>query len=168
MMHWWISSTPLLVSLIHTSDIGPCVCCSQDKSALLLRVLYEVCGAHYVLTCNGAFICSMLICQQVIDCLPMRAEAEGALEAFVSVISGPPGPRPEAIFDRVSGPILLLWGQRDEVTPLDGPVAKFMKAAADSRPHTQFKIMQGTSDPPCLHRWVRRWCSKGIMLPYMW
>lgn len=79
--------------------------------------------------------------------LPLtHAEAEGALEAFVSVISGPPGPRPEAIFDRVSGPILLLWGQRDEVTPLDGPVAKFMKAAADSRPHTQFKVLQGTSD----------------------
>lgn len=73
----------------------------------------------------------------------MHAEAEGALEAFVSVISGPPGPRPEAIFDRVSGPILLLWGQRDTVTPLDGPVGKFMKAAADSRPQTQFKILQG-------------------------
>ena len=71
------------------------------------------------------------------------AEAEGALEAFVSVISGPPGPRPEAVFDRVRGPILLLWGQRDTVTPLDGPVAKFMQAAADSRPQTQFKILQG-------------------------
>ena len=76
----------------------------------------------------------------------LYAEAEGALEAFISVISGPPGPRPEAIFDRVGGPILLLWGQRDEVTPLDGPVARFMKAAADSRPHTQFKILQGTQD----------------------
>lgn len=68
----------------------------------------------------------------------------------MSVISGPPGPRPEAIFDRVSGPILLLWGQRDEVTPLDGPVGRFMKAAADSRPQTQFKILQGSSGLPFL------------------
>ncbi|CAL5229041.1 g12290 [Coccomyxa viridis] len=85
----------------------------------------------------------------LVDLIHTPSEAEGALEAFVSVISGPPGPRPEAIFDRVSGPILLLWGQRDEVTPLDGPVAKFMKAAADSRPHTQFKVLQGVGH--CLH-----------------
>ena len=78
-----------------------------------------------------------------------NAEAEGALEAFVSVISGQPGPRPEAIFDRVSGPILLLWGERDEVTPLDGPVAKFMRAAADSRLQTQFKVLSAGGH--CLH-----------------
>ena len=73
----------------------------------------------------------------------MPAGAEGALEAFVSVISGPPGPRPEAIFDNVGGPLLLLWGEDDTVTPLDGPVAKFLKAAVDRRPDTEFVVLPG-------------------------
>jgi len=75
--------------------------------------------------------------------LPSAAGAEGALEAFVSVISGPPGPRPEAIFDNVGGPLLLLWGEDDTVTPLDGPVARFMAAAAKQRPDTDFVILPG-------------------------
>ena len=73
----------------------------------------------------------------------MSAGAEGALEAFVSVISGPPGLRPEAIFDNVGGPLLLLWGEDDTVTPLDGPVAKFLKAAVDRRPDTEFVVLPG-------------------------
>ncbi len=61
----------------------------------------------------------------------------------MSVISGPPGPRPEAVFDNVGGPLLLLWGEEDTVTPLDGPVAKFLKAAVDSRPDTEFVVLPG-------------------------
>ena len=38
------------------------------------------------------------------------ADADGALEAFVSVITGPPGDRPEALMDRIKGPMLILWG----------------------------------------------------------
>ena len=82
----------------------------------------------------------------------MRAGAEGALEAFVSVISGPPGPRPEAIFDNVGGPLLLLWGEQDTVTPLDGPVAKFLKAAVDHRPNTDFIVLPGDTFLPPLWR----------------
>ncbi len=77
----------------------------------------------------------------------VRAGAEGALEAFVSVISGPPGPRPEAIFDNVGGPLLLLWGEQDTVTPLDGPVARFLKAAVDHRQHTDFIVLPGETCP---------------------
>jgi hypothetical protein len=40
------------------------------------------------------------------------AGADGALEAFVSVITGPPGDRPEVLMDRVRGPMLILWGMR--------------------------------------------------------
>ena len=38
------------------------------------------------------------------------ADADGALEAFVSVITGPPGDRPEVLMDRIPGPMLILWG----------------------------------------------------------
>jgi hypothetical protein len=65
----------------------------------------------------------------------------------VSVISGPPGPRPESVFDAVGGPLLLLWGEDDTVTPLDGPVARFLRAAADVRPDTEFVVLPGERWP---------------------
>lgn len=36
----------------------------------------------------------------------------GALDAFVSIITGPPGPRPEQLVPSIPSPILLLWGDK--------------------------------------------------------
>lgn len=36
----------------------------------------------------------------------------GALDAFVSIITGPPGPRPEQLVPAIPSPILLLWGDK--------------------------------------------------------
>ncbi|KAK9907565.1 hypothetical protein WJX75_006039 [Coccomyxa subellipsoidea] len=102
----------------------------------------------------------------LVDLIHVPSGAEGALEAFVSVISGPPGPRPEAIFDNVGGPLLLLWGEDDTVTPLDGPVAKFLKAAVDRRPDTEFVVLPGTGhclhddDPPRVNRQILSWLER--------
>ncbi|XP_062151347.1 pheophytinase, chloroplastic isoform X2 [Alnus glutinosa] len=46
----------------------------------------------------------------------------GALDAFVSIVTGPPGPNPVQLMPRISQPVLLLWGDQDPFTPLDGPV----------------------------------------------
>ena len=53
---------------------------------------------------------------------------DGALETFVSVISGPPGPRPEDLIPKIQSPILLLWGDADTFTPSDGPVGKYFQS----------------------------------------
>ncbi len=52
----------------------------------------------------------------------------GALEAFVSIITGPPGPRPEQLIPSITSPLLLLWGDRDTFTPMDGPVGRYFKS----------------------------------------
>jgi pimeloyl-ACP methyl ester carboxylesterase len=57
---------------------------------------------------------------------------EGALDVFVKVFTGDPGPRPEALMPKIDLPLLLLWGEKDPWTPANGPVAKyFMKLAGE-------------------------------------
>ena len=49
----------------------------------------------------------------------------------------------ETVLDGVRGPVLLLWGQTDEVTPLDSLVAKYMNAAEDSWQQAKFGSLAG-------------------------
>ncbi|GIL88372.1 hypothetical protein Vretimale_15044 [Volvox reticuliferus] len=67
----------------------------------------------------------------------------GAREVFVSVITGPPGPKPWALMSDVKGPLLVLWGDKDTLTPADGPVGRFLKALPERRPETTFKMLEG-------------------------
>ena len=67
----------------------------------------------------------------------------GALEAFVSIISGPPGPRPEQLLERICAPVLVLWGDRDTFTPIDGPVGRFFQRLPESRERTKLQILPG-------------------------
>ena len=53
---------------------------------------------------------------------------EGALAAFVSIITGPPGPNPSSLVPRLTQPLLVLWGDADPFTPADGPVGQAFQA----------------------------------------
>jgi len=64
----------------------------------------------------------------LVDLIHEPATTPGALEAFVSILTGPPGPRPEEhmpTLTKASVPLLVLWGSSDPFTPIDGPVAKY-------------------------------------------
>jgi pimeloyl-ACP methyl ester carboxylesterase len=47
------------------------------------------------------------------------AEHDDALPVFVSIVTGPPGPKPEVLLPEVKQPVLILWGDQDIFTPLD-------------------------------------------------
>lgn len=38
---------------------------------------------------------------------------------FVSVFTGPPGPRPQELIPEITNPLLVLWGDTDLLTPLN-------------------------------------------------
>jgi len=44
----------------------------------------------------------------------------GAVDVFVGVFTGDPGPRPEAMLEKIDCPVLVAWGEADPWTPLDG------------------------------------------------
>ena len=67
----------------------------------------------------------------LVDLIHEPATTPGALEVFVSILTGPPGPRPEKVVpDLIENevPMLVLWGDQDPFTPIDGPVAQFFQS----------------------------------------
>ena len=63
----------------------------------------------------------------------------------MSIISGPPGPRPEVLLERIPAPLLVLWGDRDTFTPIDGPVGRYFRRLPDVRDKTQLQVLPGES-----------------------
>merc|ERR1711937_388356 len=66
--------------------------------------------------------------EELVDLIHGPSCTPGALEAFVSILTGPPGPRPERLMPELlqaQVPLLVLWGDEDPFTPMDGPVAKY-------------------------------------------
>ncbi|MEW5312174.1 MAG: hypothetical protein WDW38_003821 [Sanguina aurantia] len=73
----------------------------------------------------------------------------GAREVFVSVVTGPPGPKPWEVMPTIPGPMLVLWGDKDVFTPPDGPVGKYLQNLPSVRPNTTFQFL--TDVGHCLH-----------------
>lgn len=73
---------------------------------------------------------------------------EGALEAFVSIVTGPPGPSPVKLMPRISLPVLILWGDQDPFTPLDGPVGKYFSSLPSQVPNISLFVLDGVGHCP--------------------
>lgn len=86
--------------------------------------------------------------EELVDLIYQPSCDEGALDAFVSIMTGPPGPRPDRLLtDTIAEtmPLLVLWGDRDPFTPADGPIGRFFQALPQARPATQFTFLPGES-----------------------
>ncbi|MBD2159315.1 alpha/beta fold hydrolase [Limnothrix sp. FACHB-1083] len=57
---------------------------------------------------------------ELVDLLHEPSEDEGAYETFASILAAPPGPKPETLLPQIAGPLLVLWGETDPWTPIQG------------------------------------------------
>ena len=71
------------------------------------------------------------------------AKREGAFRAFVRILTGPPGPRPEEMMDAVTCPMLILWGDEDGITPMDFPLGQYFIKLPATRANTTLKVFPG-------------------------
>lgn len=75
---------------------------------------------------------------------------DGAVDVFISVYTGPDGgPSPLDVLPMVQGPLLVLWGEEDKLTPRDGPVGLAFAALPELRPATTFVALPNCGH--CLH-----------------
>ncbi|GJV56946.1 pheophytinase, chloroplastic [Tanacetum coccineum] len=84
----------------------------------------------------------------LVEIIREPALAEGALDAFVSIVTGPPGPNPVQLMPQIKIPVLILWGDEDTFTPLDGPVGKYFSSLPSHVPNISLCILQGVGHCP--------------------
>lgn len=60
------------------------------------------------------------ITDELVELLYQPSCDPGAQRVFASVLTAPPGPRPETLLPKVQSPLLVLWGESDPWTPIRG------------------------------------------------
>ncbi|XP_027079982.2 uncharacterized protein [Coffea arabica] len=84
----------------------------------------------------------------LVEIIREPADDEGALDAFVSVVTGPPGPSPVQLIPKLTLPILVLWGDEDPFTPIDGPVGKYFSSLPGQVPNVSLFVLEGVGHCP--------------------
>lgn len=84
----------------------------------------------------------------LVEIIKEPAEDEGALDAFVSIVTGPPGPSPIKLMPGISIPVLILWGDEDPFTPIDGPVGKYFTSLSDTQANVTLFVLNGVGHCP--------------------
>ncbi|OAE22635.1 hypothetical protein AXG93_531s1180 [Marchantia polymorpha subsp. ruderalis] len=85
---------------------------------------------------------------ELVEIILTPAGDPGALNAFITINSGPPGPKPQTLLPKINHPILVVWGDDDPFTPLDGPVGKFFKTLAASSPNVELNVLPNVGHCP--------------------
>lgn len=94
------------------------------------------------------------------------ANDEGALDAFVSIVTGPPGPNPVKLMPRISIPVLVLWGDEDPFTPIDGPVGRYFSSLPSQQSNVSLFVIKGVGHcphddrPELVHEKLLPWLSR--------
>ncbi|KAI3522263.1 hypothetical protein L1887_11764 [Cichorium endivia] len=86
--------------------------------------------------------------EDLVEIIREPALDEGALDAFVSIVTGPPGPSPVQLMPKIEIPVLILWGDEDPFTPLDGPVGKYFSSLPSQVPNISLDVLQGVGHCP--------------------
>ncbi|KAM7508136.1 hypothetical protein LguiA_018589 [Lonicera macranthoides] len=85
---------------------------------------------------------------ELVQIIKEPADGEGALDAFVSIVTGPPGPNPVQLMPRITVPVLVLWGDEDPFTPLNGPVGKYFSFLPSELPNISLGVLEGVGHCP--------------------
>lgn len=76
------------------------------------------------------------VTDELVEMLYMPSCEAGAQQVFASIITAPPGPKPEELLERIQQPLLVLWGEKDPWTPITG--AKIYQERVKENLRTQF------------------------------
>jgi pimeloyl-ACP methyl ester carboxylesterase len=86
------------------------------------------------------------VTEELVDLLYQPSCDEGAQQVFASVLSAPPGPKPEDLLSNLQHPLLILWGTEDPWTPIKG--AKTYQDLIAQDPKSEFYPIEGAGHCP--------------------
>jgi pimeloyl-ACP methyl ester carboxylesterase len=106
--------------LVSSPLIGPVLFNLIRQKPRLRRTLQQVYHDHTAVT------------DELIDLIYEPSCDVGAQQVFASILTAPPGPKPEDLLPNVSQPLLVLWGEADPWTPISG--SRLYQALATEAP----------------------------------
>ncbi len=71
----------------------------------------------------------------------------GAQKVFASILTAPPGPRPSELLSKLQHPLLVLWGETDPWTPIQG-AKLYQSMASDPDQSVTFQAIPDTGHCP--------------------
>jgi pimeloyl-ACP methyl ester carboxylesterase len=86
------------------------------------------------------------VTDELVDMLYQPSCDAGAQAVFASVLTAPPGPKPEELLPHLQHPLLVIWGENDPWTPIKG--AKIYQERAKEREDTQFYTIPAAGHCP--------------------
>lgn len=92
--------------LVSSNWVGPFLFNRVRQKSRLRRTLQQV-------YCDRS-----AVTDELIDIIYKPSCDPGAQRVFASILTAPPGPRPEELLPRVQSPLLVLWGEADPWTPI--------------------------------------------------
>jgi pimeloyl-ACP methyl ester carboxylesterase len=69
-----------------------------------------------------------------------------AQRVFASILTAPPGPKPSELLPRIQHPLLILWGDADPWTPIQG--ASLYQERTETHPDTEFHAIPNSGHCP--------------------
>ncbi|XP_020575816.1 pheophytinase, chloroplastic [Phalaenopsis equestris] len=84
----------------------------------------------------------------LIEIIKGPTDDAGALDAFISIVTGPPGPNPTSLMPKITIPALILWGDKDPFTPIDGPVGKYFSSLPPRLSNVSLYLLEGVGHCP--------------------
>jgi len=89
------------------------------------------------------------VTDELVEMLHNPSCHEGACHVFMSVLTGPPGPRPTELLPRIKQPLLVLWGESDPWAALrTAKVYQDLSADPDAQPQVTFEVIANTGHCP--------------------
>jgi pimeloyl-ACP methyl ester carboxylesterase len=76
---------------------------------------------------------------ELVDLIYQPSCDPNAQKVFASILTAPPGPKPEELLPQVNCPLLILWGEEDPWTPISG--AKIYQILAANRADVKFQTI---------------------------
>lgn len=88
------------------------------------------------------------VTDQLIDILYKPSEDPGAVDVFIKVFLGDGGVRPEKLMEKIDLPLLVLWGDKDPWTPVNGRLAKYFKKLERERGNVRVEALRDVGHCP--------------------
>ncbi|MFP4297247.1 MAG: alpha/beta fold hydrolase [Spirulinaceae cyanobacterium] len=79
------------------------------------------------------------VTDELVDLIYQPSCDPNAQKVFASILTAPPGPKPEELLPQVNCPLLILWGEEDPWTPISG--AKIYQILAANRADVKFQTI---------------------------